>query len=112
MRDIWKTSKKDPRSKLAMEIYSYRIAKYIGAYAAALNGVDAITFTAGIGENAWYIRKMVCTYLTFLGLTLDNKKNRSNKTLITTTTSKVKVFAIPTNEEKEIAEETLKLLKK
>jgi acetate kinase len=112
MRDIWSESKKDPKSKLAMEIYCYRIAKYIGSYAAALNGVDAIAFTAGIGENAWYIRKMVCDYLTFLGLTIDKKKNLVNKTIITTPKSKVKVLVIPTNEEKEIAQETLKLLKK
>lgn len=111
MRDIWATCKKDPKSKLAMEIYCYRIAKYIGSYAAALNGVDAIAFTAGIGENAWYIRKMVCDYLTFLGLTLDKKKNLLNKPLITTPKSKVKVLVIPTNEEKEIAQETAKLLK-
>lgn len=112
MRDIWATCKKDPKSKLAMEIYCYRIAKYIGSYAAALNGVDAIAFTAGIGENAWYIRKMVCDYLTFLGLTLDKKKNLLNKPLITTPKSKVKVLVIPTNEEKEIAQETARLLKK
>lgn len=111
MRDIWATCKKDPKSKLAMEIYCYRIAKYIGSYAAALNGVDAIAFTAGIGENAWYIRKMVCDYLTFLGLTLDKKKNLLNKPLITTPKSKVKVLVIPTNEEKEIAQETARLLK-
>ena len=112
MRDIWSASKKDPKSKLAMEIYCYRIAKYIGSYAAALNGVDAIAFTAGIGENAWYIRKAVCEYLTFLGLTIDKKKNLVNKTIITTPKSKVKVLVIPTNEEKEIAQETVKLLKK
>ncbi|MCC7197528.1 acetate kinase [Candidatus Peregrinibacteria bacterium] len=111
MRDIWATCKKDSKSKLAMEIYCYRIAKYIGAYAAALNGVDAIAFTAGIGENAWYVRKMVCDYLTFLGLALDKKKNLLNKPLITTPKSKVKVLVIPTNEEKEIAQETAKLLK-
>lgn len=111
MRDIWNASKKDRKSKLAMEIYCYHIAKYIGSYTAALNGVDAIAFTAGIGENAWYIRKAVCEYLTFLGLTIDMKKNLVNKTVISTPKSKVKVLVIPTNEEKEIAQETLKLLK-
>jgi len=111
MRDVWKTYEKNAKSKQALEIYSYRIAKYIGSYAAALNGVDAITFTAGIGEHAWYIRKMVCDYLTFLGLKLDSKKNKSNAQLITTPGSKVKVFVIPTNEEKAIAQETAKLLK-
>lgn len=119
MRDLWEAcdqkinaltksagQEKQTRSALALQIYCYKIAKYIGSYAAAMNGLDAITFTAGIGENAWYIREAVCDYLTFLGAKIDPTKNKKNQTEISTKSSKIKVFVIPTNEEMEIARQT------
>lgn len=97
----------------AIEVFSYRVAKYIGSYVAALNGVDAIAFTAGIGENAPLVRKKVCEYLGYLGITLDLEANgnRGKDLLISTPDSKVKVCIIPTNEELAIARETVALVK-
>ena len=84
----------------------------IGAYAAAMNGVDAIAFTAGIGENAPTIRKAVCENLTYLGIELDDAKNDANEpdSVITTPESKVKVLIVPTNEELMIARETAEVV--
>ena len=100
------------QAAVAVEAFCYRVAKHIGAYTAALNGVDAIVFTAGIGENAAHIRSMVCEYLGFLGITIDEEKNavRGKETEISTPDSKVAVFVIPTNEELAIARETAALL--
>lgn len=100
------------QAAVAVEAFCYRVAKHIGAYTAALNGVDAIVFTAGIGENAAHIRSMICDYLGFLGITIDEEKNavRSKETEISTPDSKVSVFVIPTNEELAIARETAALL--
>ena len=109
MRDLWKNHNKK-MAKLAMTIYCYRIAKYIGSYAAAMNGLDSIIFTAGIGQNAAYIRSKVCSYLEFLGLKIDAKKNQKNSQLISSTKSKIKVFAIETNEELEIAKQTKSII--
>ncbi len=97
----------------AIDVFSYRVAKYIGSYAAALNGVDAIAFTAGIGENAPLVRAKVCSYLEYLGMTLDveaNKK-RGEDLIISTPDSKVKVCIIPTDEELAIARDTVALVK-
>ena len=100
-------------AKQAVEAFCYRTAKYVGSYVAAMNGVDAICFTAGIGENAAIVRTLVCEYLTYLGLTIDEEKNRvrGEETIISTDDSKVKVLVIPTNEELAIARETVALLK-
>ena len=100
------------QAAVAVEAFCYRVAKHIGAYTAALNGVDAIVFTAGIGENAAHIRRMICDYLGFLGITIDEEKNavRGKETEISTPDSKVSVFVIPTNEELAIARETAALL--
>lgn len=100
------------QAAVAVEAFCYRVAKHIGAYTAALNGVDAIVFTAGIGENAAHIRSMICDYLGFLGITIDEEKNavRGKETEISTPDSKVAVFVIPTNEELAIARETAALL--
>ncbi len=100
--------RKNKRAERTMQIYCYKVAKYIGAYTAALNGVDAIIFTATIGEKADYMRKWTCEYLSHLGVKLDNRKNRSctdPKALkeISDKKSKVKVFVIPTNEALQIA---------
>ena len=99
-------------AKAAMEVFCYRVAKYIGSYVAAMNGVDAIAFTAGIGENAGTVRKMVVSYLGYLGITLDEdaNKKRGEDLLISTADSKVKVAVIPTNEELAIARETVALV--
>ncbi len=103
----------DKAAKRALDTMKYRIAKYIGSYMVALGGVDAITFTAGIGENQKELREDVCKYLEFLGIKLDAKRNdvRDKATLISTDDSKVKLFMIPTNEELMIARETMRLTK-
>ena len=104
----------DKKATIAMDVFSYRVAKYIGAYAAAMNGVDDIVFTAGIGENDDYVREEVCKYLGYLGVDFDSEVNtglRGKEAEITKEGSKVKVFVIPTNEELAIARETLALVK-
>jgi len=97
-----------------LDAYAYRVAKYIGSYAAALNGVDAITFTAGVGENNPRIRGMILSYFDYLGVKVDDAANNSaigETKLISAADSKVKVCVIPTNEELAIARETLRLTK-
>ena len=104
----------DKKAKIAMDVFSYRVAKYIGSYAAAMNGVDDIVFTAGIGENDDYVREEVCKYLGYLGVDFDTEVNtglRGKEAELTKEGSKVKVFVIPTNEELAIARETLALVK-
>ena len=104
----------DKKAKIAMDVFSYRVAKYIGSYAAAMNGVDDIVFTAGIGENDDYVREEVCKYLGYLGVDFDSEANaglRGKEAELTKEGSKVKVFVIPTNEELAIARETLALVK-
>lgn len=97
----------------AIEVFCYRVAKYIGSYAAAMNGVDAITFTAGIGENTTLVREKILAYLGYLGITVDNEANkvRGEERVISTADSRVKVCVIPTNEELAIARETVALVK-
>ena len=96
----------------AVEVFCYRVAKYIGSYVAAMNGVDAIAFTAGIGENAYSVREKVCEYLGYLGLELNAEENkkRGEDLVISTADSKVKAAVIPTNEELAIARETVALV--
>ena len=103
----------DPNGVRTVEAFCYRIAKYIGAYVAAMNGTDVICFTAGIGENSASTRTMICEYLGYLGITLDEELNhkRGEELIISTTDSKTKVMVIPTNEELAIARETVALLK-
>ena len=104
----------DKKAKIAMDVFSYRVAKYIGSYASAMNGVDDIVFTAGIGENDDYVREEVCKYLGYLGVDFDSEVNaglRGKEAELTKEGSKVKVFVIPTNEELAIARETLALVK-
>ncbi|MCI7261659.1 MAG: acetate kinase [Clostridium sp.] len=100
------------RAQLALDAFNYRVIKYIGAYAAAMNGVDAIAFTAGIGENNIQMREEVCASLEFMGVKLDKEKNnvRGEERIISTEDSKVKVLLVPTNEELAIARETLALV--
>ena len=98
---------------LAREIFAYRVAKYIGSYAAAMNGVDNIVFTAGVGENDSDIREEICSYLEFLGITIDEVKNREQGEAfrISDGASKINVLVIKTNEELEIAREAAELVK-
>lgn len=102
-----------PEGTRAMKAFAYRVAKYIGAYTAAMNGVDGICFTAGLGENSPLIREMVCEYLGYLGIRLDAEQNakRGEDLIVSTAESKTKVLVIPTNEELAIAKETYALVK-
>ena len=101
------------RAKLALDVFDYDVIKYIGSYAAVMNGVDAICFTAGIGENNKEMRANVCSHLGYLGAKLDPEKNnvRGEERIISTDDSKVKILLVPTNEELAIARETLALAK-
>ena len=102
------------RAQLALDMFSYACKKYVGAYAAAMNGVDCIVFTAGVGENTEIVREKICENMQYLGLEIDNEKNwqKNNGAIrdISTEGSKVKVLIIPTNEELVIARETVELL--
>jgi acetate kinase len=101
------------RAKMAVEVFSYRVAKYIGAYITAMNGVDAIVFTAGVGENTVLVRKQVVERFGYMGITLNEEENnkRGPERIISGPDSKVTVAIIPTNEELAIARETVALLK-
>ena len=114
MRDIEKAiSEGDKDAELASEVYAYRIQKYIGAYAAAMNGLDAIVFTAGVGENDISLRQRVCENLDFLGIEPDADKNkiRSGKMReINKESSRVKILVVPTNEEIEIARQCVEII--
>lgn len=102
------------RCKLAMEMYDYRIKKYIGAYAAAMGGVDIVVFTAGVGEHQWDVRQGAVEDLEFIGIKVDTEKNKKNfgeEEIISTPDSKVKVVVVPTDEELLIASDTLDLVK-
>lgn len=104
----------DERAKDATEVFVYRTAKYVGAYAAAMNGVDAVVFTAGLGENDKKIRARVCSYLGYLGVKIDEERNnvRGVEAVISSDASRVKVLAVPTNEELAIARDTVALVRK
>ena len=116
MRDIEDAiSKGNERAKLALEMFEYRLLKYIGAYTAALNGVDVIVFTGGIGENQTITREYICEGLNYLGVKYDkelNAKTRGEEIEISTPDSKVRVVVIPTDEELTIATDTMNLVTK
>ncbi len=116
MRDIHKLANDgDKNAELAFELYAYRIKKYIGAYAAVLNGLDAIVFTAGVGENDTDIRKRVCTDMQYLGIHFDEAKNiapEKGTREINTADSPIKVLVVPTNEELEIVKQCYELVNK
>src|SRR5690606_24452397 len=114
MRDVTKAIEEGNKSaQLAYEMYAYRVRKYIGAYAAALNGLDAIIFTAGVGENDVLIRELICSEMDYLGIKLDLEKNkiRSGELReINTADARTKILVIPTNEELEITRQCYELL--
>jgi acetate kinase len=114
MREIIRrSSSSDESAQLAIDMYCYRIKKYIGAYSAVLGRVDAIVFTGGIGENASLIRKLCCEGLDLLGIIIDNQRNEAcsgELSEIQGEKSPVKILVIPTNEELEIAHQTYELI--
>jgi acetate kinase len=116
MREIQEEMGKGVKSaKLAFDIYTYRVKKYIGAYAAAMGGLDAVVFTAGVGENSMQVREACTSGLEFMGIHIDperNKSARGKEAVITTDSSRVKVLAIPANEELVIAADSLEILQK
>ena len=103
----------DEKAKIAMDSFKYSIASYIAKYAVAMNGIDAIVFTGGVGENQILIREGICKHLTFMGVEIDEELNnmRGEEKLVSKPTSKVKVYVVPTNEELMIAKETKRLAK-
>lgn len=115
MRDIEKAiSEGNQRAKLALGMYEYRIKKYIGSYAAVLNGFDVLVFTGGVGENQTVTRERICNGLSYLGIEIDPEINRirGEELLISTSNSRVKVVVIPTDEEYLIASDTMELVSK
>jgi len=115
MREIEENYDTNERAKLAHQVFCYRLKKYIGSYAAAMGGLDAIIFTGGIGENSSMVREHVLADLGFLGIELDKKKNNSKTTgekHISKVNSKVSILVIPTNEELVIALDTMHIVKK
>lgn len=115
MRDIEKAiGEGNERAKLAMDMYQYKIKKYVGSYAAALQGVDVLVFTGGVGENHTSTREVVCEGLEFMGLELDlelNAKSRAKEIVLSTPNSRAKIVIIPTDEEFMIASDTLEIVK-
>lgn len=114
MRDVNKAAAEgNAAAKLGLEMYAFRIQKYIGAYAAILNGIDAIIFTAGVGENDAAMRQRICTNLSFLNIEIDAKTNEERSQAIreiSPSNAKVKVLVVPTNEELEIANQCFELI--
>jgi acetate kinase len=115
MREVEEAAEKgNERAKLALDMYQYRVKKYIGAYTAAMGGVDVIVFTGGIGENADDLRESIVSDFEYLGLEFDAKKNkgaRSKEIDLTKDSSKVKVWIVPTDEELVIARDTYEIVK-
>ena len=116
VREITKEAEEgNSRARLALDIFAYRVKKYIGAYAAVLGGVDALVFTAGIGENAADIRSKICKGLEFLGVELDEEKNEAPlrwRGIVSKEDSRVKVLVVPTREEWIIARDTLEVVQR
>jgi acetate kinase len=100
----------DPRAAESIDLFCYRAKKYLGAYAAALGGMEVLVFTGGIGEHAAAIRERICAGLEFLGIRIDAARNQANAPLISEDDSRVKVRVIKTNEELMIARHTIKLI--
>ena len=111
-REIEAASANHPRAKIAIELFTRTIAQFVARYAVSMKGIDVVVFTGGIGENQSEVRKKICEYLGFMGLVLDEEKNkvRGEEILITKPESKLKAYIIPTNEELVIARDTKKLI--
>lgn len=112
-RDLDEASMKgNGKAALALEMFAYKVAQYVGSYVASMNGVDAIAFTAGIGENNYKMRKMIAQYLGYLGIDIDEEKNliRGEEVCISAKESRIPLYVIPTNEELAIARETVALI--
>ena len=116
MREIEQAAKEgNQRAKLGLEMYVYRIKKYIGAYTAAMGGIDMLLFTGGIGENADTVRKEIVNGFSYLGMELDEGKNkglRGKDAIISSDNSRVKIMVVPTNEEFVIAQDTMNIVRK
>ena len=112
MRNLLKNYETDKRSKLAVDVLTYQLAKIIASYTVPLGGFDALVFTAGIGEGSWFVRKKICDQLKHFGIELDSRANKKNEEIISSKKSKVKVTVIKTQEELEMAVEGEELLKK
>jgi acetate kinase len=114
VRDLRKASLNgNKRAKLALSLFAFRTAFFIGGYVALLGGLDALVFSAGIGEHAWHVRRDICRYLSSFGIELDEKLNKTNQAIIVSKpSSKVKIYVIPTNEELQIAKEAEELIRK
>lgn len=111
-RDLTEAAKNgNERAALALDMFGYQVKKYIGSYAAAMGGIDAVVFTAGVGEHDADVRRAATSGLEFLGIKIDNEKNNNNETDISADDATVKTLVIPTNEELMIAKETLELVK-
>ena len=114
MRDIENAiAEGNDRARLALDMYEYRIKKYIGSYAAALNGIEVLVFTGGVGENQTGTRQKICDSLAFMGVKIDaelNKISRGKEVILSTPDSTVKVVVIPTDEEFMIAKDTLEIV--
>jgi acetate kinase len=110
MRTLLEKAKQDPHAAEAVDLFCYRARKYIGAYAAALGGLDALVFSGGIGERAPAIRANICNGLEFLGIRLDGKQNEANAPLISTKDSRVNVRVIQTNEDLMIVQHVVAVL--
>lgn len=114
MRDLEAAVEKgDERAIMTLDVYNYRIKKYIGAYAAAMNGCDILVWTGGVGENQWETRRVVCQDMEYMGMKIDIEKNkglRGEEMVISTPDSKVTVMVVPTDEEYMIASDTLEIL--
>lgn len=114
MRDLMEAGKKgNKRADVAIEMFAYRVRKYIGSYVAAMNGIDLIIFTGGIGENAWPVRERIASHLGYLGAHFDSNLNENTRGIdgtISTPDSKVKIMVVTTNEELVIARDTLRIV--
>ena len=111
-RDIEKAAEEgNERAQLALDVFAYRVKKFIGSYTAVMGGVDAIVFTAGVGENDIYMREQICEGLEYLGTAIDKAKNkvRGKNAEISVDGAKVKIFVVPTNEELVIARDTMEI---
>jgi acetate kinase len=110
MRELQEKSKQDPHAAEAIDLFCYRAKKYVGAYAAALGGLDALVFTGGIGEHAPAIRERICSGLDFLGIHLDTARNATNAPVISAGDSRVNVRVIQTNEDLMIVQHVITVL--